>query len=78
MGKTQLERNVGEGGGFMRRDPDTTDKNIAMTFTPSYEHLLLVLRENMLDWFSFALEVETSFTNYTEDVLDQMLLDFSY
>ena len=62
----------------MERDPDITDKNFAMTFTPSNEHLLLVLRENKLNWFSFALEVEMTFTNYTENVLDQKLLDFSH
>lgn len=61
----------------MGRDPDITDKNVAMAFTPSYEHLLLVLRENKLNWFSFALEVEMTFTHCTE-VLDQMLLDFSH
>ena len=78
MCKTQLGRsNAGEGGSLMGRDPDITDKNVAMTFTPSYEHLLLVLRENKLNWFSFALEVEMTFAHCTE-VLDQMLLDFSH
>ena len=61
----------------MARDPDITDNNVGMTFTPSYEHLLLVLRENKLNWFSFETEVELTFRNMTADVLDQMLLDFS-
>ena len=78
MCKTQLGRsNAGEGGSLMGRDPDITHKNVAMTFTPSHEHLLLVLRENKLNWFSFALEMEMTFTHCTE-VLDQMLLDFSH
>ena len=47
----------------MGRDVDVIDKNIAMTFTPSCEHLLLVLRQNKLDWFSFVTEVEMTFTS---------------
>ena len=41
-------------------------------------NICCLLRENKLNWFSFALEVEITFTNYTENVLDQMLLDFSH
>ena len=79
IGKPQLERsNAGKGGSLMGRDPDITDKNVAMTFTPSYEQLLLMLCENKPNWFSFVLEVEMTFTNCTEEVLDQMLLDSSH
>ena len=76
--RTQMGNNNASGcGSLMARDPDITDKNVGRTFTPSYEHLLLVLRENKLNWFSFETEVELTFRNMTADVLDQMLLDFS-
>lgn len=45
--RTQTGNNNASGcGSLMARDPDITNKNVGMTFTPSYEHLLLVLREN--------------------------------
>ena len=76
--KTQMGNNNASGcGSLMARDPDIIDNNVGMTFTPSYEHLLLVLRENKLNWFSFETEVELTFRNMTADVVDQMLLDFS-
>lgn len=46
-------------------------------FYPSYEHLLLVLRENSLNWISFVEELKLTLPNITE-ALDQLLMDFVY
>lgn len=47
-------------------------------FYPSYEHLLLVLRENSLNWLSFVEELKLTLPNITEEALDQLLMDFVY
>ena len=47
-------------------------------FHPSYEHLLLVLRENSLNWLSFVEELKLTLPNITEEALDQLLMDFVY
>ena len=47
-------------------------------FYPSFQHLLLVLRENSLNWFSFVEELKLTLSSVTEEVLDQLLMDFVY
>ena len=47
-------------------------------FYPSFQHLLLVLRENSLNCFSFVEELKLTLSNITEEALDQLLMGFVY
>jgi len=44
---------------------------------PNMEHLLLILRENELNWFALVAELRTLFQNYSEDTLAYALTEFS-
>ena len=59
-------------------DPDTVDKtSFSANPAPSHEVLLNRLRENDLNWFSFYEEVSQYLRNYSSEVLNQVLLDFT-
>lgn len=45
---------------------------------PSNEHLLCLLRENELNWFSFVMELRLLLNNYSREVLNQASLDFAH
>lgn len=61
-------------------DPDTLLKNATeiVNPVPSLDHLVLILRENNLNWFMFVHELQTLLANFSPMVLHQTLLDFSY
>ena len=60
-------------------DPDSLIKNIAsVSPVPSHEHLLCMLRENGLNWFSFATELKLLLNGYSAEVLNQALVDFAH
>ena len=65
----------------IRYDPDFLSKDVPATATanpaPSNDTLLLWLRENKLNWFSFYEEVAQYLKNYNSEVLNQVLLDFT-
>ena len=44
---------------------------------PNMEHLLLILRENELNWFALVVELRSLLQNYSEDTLAYALTEFS-
>lgn len=61
-------------------DPDVFTKNASTTCNPipSHGHLLLILRENRLNWISLVRELQDLLKAYSEEVINQALIDFSY
>lgn len=61
-------------------DPDVLNKDvdIAVSPVPSHEHLLYMLRQNGLNWFSFVTELKLLLKNYSPEVLNQALVDFAH
>lgn len=61
-------------------DPDVFNENASTTCnpTPNNEHLLLILRENRLNWISLVGELQDLLKAYSEEVINQALMDFSY
>ena len=49
-----------------------------LSFLPSFEHLLMLLRESKFNWFAFVSELEITFTSLTLNALEQMLMDFAH
>jgi len=61
-------------------DPDVAlNKQVVEThvYTPTKEHLALMLRENDLNWFAFVEELMNLLRQYNTDVINQVLLDFA-
>ena len=60
-------------------DPDDTEmlKNPFVNPAPSMETLLLMLRENCLNWFTFASELKNMLPPNNTEVLNQVLIDFA-
>ena len=60
-------------------DPDDTDllKNAKVNPAPSRETLLYMLRENNLNWFTFAKDLEFMLPVGSQIVLNQILIDFA-
>ena len=60
-------------------DPDDTDilKNPTVNPAPSRETLLLILRENNLNWFTFVAELKNMLPTDNPEVLNQILVDFA-
>ena len=44
---------------------------------PNMEHILLILRENELNWFALVVELRSLLQNYSEDTLAYALTEFS-
>lgn len=59
-------------------DPDVIMKGMATVFpAPGNEHLVMILRENNHNWFSFVEELKMLLHSYTPEVLNQVLVDFA-
>ena len=58
-------------------DPDEVLNKQPHIFAPNHEHLLLMLRANQLNWFSFVEELRLLMRQYSNEVVSQVLLDFS-
>ena len=58
-------------------DPDDGLQKQPHVFTPNNDHLLLMLRENNLNWFSFVEELKLLLRNYDNEVINHVLLYFS-
>ena len=58
-------------------DPDEGLNKQPHVFAPNHDHLLLMLRENQLNWFSFVEELRLLMRQYSNEVVSQVLLDFS-
>lgn len=59
-------------------DPDVIMKGMAtVSPAPGNEHLLMLLRENNHNWFSFVGELKMLLHMYTPEVLNQVLVDFA-
>ena len=60
-------------------DPDIAlEKNRPLVSpVPDMEHLLLILRENSLNWFALVGELRTLLQNYSEETLTYALTEFS-
>ena len=58
-------------------NPDEDLNKEPHVFAPNHDHLLLMLRENNLNWFSFVEEVRLSMHDYSDEVVNQVLIDFS-
>ena len=60
-------------------DHDTIlDKNRPLvSLVPDMEHLLLILREDNLNWFAFVVKLRTLLRNYSEETLLSALTDVS-
>ena len=61
-------------------DPNVFNKNASTTCNPvpSHEHLLLILRKNRLNWISLVGELQDLLKAYSEEVINQALMDFAY
>ena len=63
-------------------DPDAINKNEeanqSIQFAPSLDHMLLILRENKLNWFAFVAELRNVIRGYTPEALNQLLADFAF
>jgi len=71
------EKSRGQEGSMI--DPDSLNKNVSIvSAVPSHEHLLYMLRENGLNWFSFATELKLLLNSYSSEVLNQALVDFAH
>ena len=46
-------------------------------YAPDHTTLLLMLRENKLNWFAFVYELQIYMKEYTNDVVNQVLTDFA-
>lgn len=66
---------------FPRSNPNpdiALEKNRPLVFpVPNLEHLLLILRENELNWFALVTRLRTLLQNYSEDTLAYALTQFS-
>ena len=59
-------------------DPDVVMKGMAtVSPAPGNEHLVMILRENNHNWFSFVEELKMLLHMYTPEVLNQVLVDFA-
>ncbi|XP_022809536.1 uncharacterized protein LOC111346511, partial [Stylophora pistillata] len=60
-------------------DPDVPlEKNRTLVSpVPSMDHLLLMLRDNTLNWFAFVAELRMLLRNYSEETLVYALTEFS-
>lgn len=63
-------------------DPDTMNKSKAtddcMTFAPSFDHMVLILQENELNWFAFVIELKNVIAGYSPESFNQLLIDFAF
>ncbi|XP_028517481.1 uncharacterized protein LOC114575920 [Exaiptasia diaphana] len=66
-----------EGRGTQHMDPDKDLNKQRHVFSPNHDHLLLMLRENNLNWFSFVGELLLLMRQYSFEVVNQVLVDFS-
>jgi hypothetical protein len=57
-------------------DPDFVKENANINFVQSQEHWMIILRENMYNWFSFIAEHEILYLDLTKEGLEQMLHAF--
>ena len=58
-------------------DPDEGLNKQPHIFAPNHDHLMLMLRDNQLNWFAFVEELRLLMRQYTSEVVNQVLLDFS-
>lgn len=62
-----------------RVQPDEFSKNqLIVSPVPSFEHLLNILRNVNLNWFSFVEELDILLNAYNSNVLNQALIDFAH
>ena len=63
-------------------DPDTISKQkedcMIVNPTPTMQHMLLMLRSNELNWFSFVEELRMLLQEFTTEALNEVLLDFAH
>jgi hypothetical protein len=57
-------------------DPDFVKENANINFVQSQEHWLIILHENMYNWFSFIAELKILYPDLTKEGLEQMLHAF--
>ena len=87
--KTQPQNADAEGSGIKKMevsrcesdgpiviDRDFLKENANRNFVHSQEHLLIILCENMYNWFSFIAELKIIFSDLTQEDLEQMLHAF--
>lgn len=59
-------------------DPDNfSQETTVVSPTPSRDHLLSILRANLLNWFAFAAELEELLHGYCCEVFERAFLEFS-
>ena len=83
-GQMQLDLNSNTEGfqhATPRLDPDAGLNKEAvqsLIFTPTHDHLALMLRESNLNWFAFVDELIILLRQYDKSVIEQVLLDFTH
>ena len=50
----------------------------SIAYAPSCDHMLFILRENNLNWFSFVEELKTVTRGFTQESFNQLLIDFAF
>ena len=58
-------------------DPDKGLNKQPHIFAPDHDHVLLMLRENQFNWFSFVEELRLLKRQYSNEVVSQVVLDFT-
>ena len=75
-GNESIEADTCECDGFIEINRDVVQENANINLLLSQEHLLMILRGNMYNWFSFIAELEINYPNLTKEGLEQMLRAF--
>lgn len=61
-------------------DPDRVQKESTplVSDVPSFDHLVFILRQNNLNWFSFVEEIKSTIRGLSAKAMSQLLIDFAH
>ena len=61
-------------------DPDRVQKESTplVSDVPSFDHLVFILRQNNLNWFSFVEEIKSTVRGLSAEAMSQLLIDFAH
>lgn len=61
-------------------DPDRLQKESTplISDVPSFDHLVFILRQNNLNWFSFVEEIKSTIRSLSPEAMSQLLIDFAH
>lgn len=61
-------------------DPDRVQKESTplVSDVPSFDHLVFILRQNNLNWFSFVEKIRSTIRGLSGEAMSQLLIDFAH